>query len=403
MALVKFYRGKRAKYNETTHLDGIYFALDTNEIIVNGEAFGYYSADHKEISTVEYTAPNVITITYTNGESDTVSLQMAVAGESVEQSKAGLVSAESIYKLSKIEDGAQVNKIEEIEVDGEAVTLEGKKAKINLLDLKNTVKKQKITAGDNSVTVTEGAEGTTIVTKIKPGGKINVTSEGLEVDQAALTEYIGDNEAIKVTDVPGQNQKKVSLVLNQRAGNILTATADGAYVSIKLKKLEVGPEEKTIASRYGLVGIQADGSEITLNGPTIDIIKDKFLKNVELGTIPAEQPNAGDDALIFTFNLEDGSTKTEYVNLSTFLREAEAGNGIGFSTGSDGVKRYTVKISTASENNSTGQAYLVVDETGLKLVGLNSELSAIKGKLTELEEAAEDLEGAWAEPDKDED
>lgn len=378
MALVKFYRGVRAKYNETTHIDGIYFALDTHEIIVNGDAFGYYSADHKEITTVEFTAPDIITITYANGESDTVTLQTAEAGETAEQSKAGIISKEHIYKLSKIEDGAQVNVIEKVKVDGVEVSVQDKEVDIDLTPLKDTIKKQKVVAGDTSVTIVEETEGTKVSVKVKPGGSINVTETGLEVDQSALTEYVGDNEGIKVTEVPGENKKKINLILNPREGNILSATTDGAYASVKLKKLEVGPEETTIASRYGLVGIQADGTEITISGPTIDIIKDKFLKNVELGTIPAEQPNAGDDALIFTFNLEDGSTKTEYVNLSTFLREAEAGNGIEFITGDDQVKRYTIKISAASEKDSSAQPYLVVDETGLKLVGLNAELEAIK-------------------------
>ena len=40
MAQVKFYRSLKEKYNESTHLDGIYFATDTFEIIVNNKTYG---------------------------------------------------------------------------------------------------------------------------------------------------------------------------------------------------------------------------------------------------------------------------------------------------------------------------------------------------------------------------
>lgn len=40
MAQLKFYRGLKANYvAETTHKDGIYFATDTNEILMNGRAY----------------------------------------------------------------------------------------------------------------------------------------------------------------------------------------------------------------------------------------------------------------------------------------------------------------------------------------------------------------------------
>ena len=40
MAQLKFYRGLKANYvAETTHKDGIYFATDTNEILMNGKAY----------------------------------------------------------------------------------------------------------------------------------------------------------------------------------------------------------------------------------------------------------------------------------------------------------------------------------------------------------------------------
>ena len=40
MAQVKFYRGKYANYNKTTHKDGIFFAGDKHLIIMNGVEYG---------------------------------------------------------------------------------------------------------------------------------------------------------------------------------------------------------------------------------------------------------------------------------------------------------------------------------------------------------------------------
>lgn len=37
---VNFYRGVSAGYNKTTHADGIYFATDTRQILMNGQAYG---------------------------------------------------------------------------------------------------------------------------------------------------------------------------------------------------------------------------------------------------------------------------------------------------------------------------------------------------------------------------
>lgn len=409
MALVKFYRGLRQNYNVMAHLDGLYFALDTKEVLVNGDAYGYYPGDHREVESVDYTAPDTIVITYTNGESDTVTLQQAEAGDSVENSKAGIIGKEDIHKLSQIESGAQVNIIEKVKVNGTPLTVNEKEVNIDLSGIENTIEKNKVVAGDTSVTVVEGSTAggsitpTTVAVKIKSGSAINLTPEGLEVDKSAREKYIGDGKAIVVdTSADSNNQKKVSLNLNSKTGNILTATTDGLFASVKLKALDVAPEETTIASRYGLVGLTPDGQEINVGDVTIDIMKDKFLKNVELGTIPAGQPSAGDDALVFTFLLEDGTESVRYVNVSTFLREAEAGDGIQFVTGSDGVKRYTVKIDTAaSEKNSSSVSYLQLTADGLKLVGLNAEIEALKTQMTaDLSTAIEEAFG-WYEADED--
>ena len=52
MAELKFYRGIKAKYSEEEHKDGIYFATDKHEIILNGESYGLeLDQDVSEVGT----------------------------------------------------------------------------------------------------------------------------------------------------------------------------------------------------------------------------------------------------------------------------------------------------------------------------------------------------------------
>ena len=52
MALVKFFRGLKANYvPATTHADSIYFATDTQELLLNGTAYGLSKADLAHLNT----------------------------------------------------------------------------------------------------------------------------------------------------------------------------------------------------------------------------------------------------------------------------------------------------------------------------------------------------------------
>lgn len=62
---IQFIKGLRANYNETLYRDGIYFAENTGEILVNGVAYGLstltkneiYQAINSKIASVEFTIP----------------------------------------------------------------------------------------------------------------------------------------------------------------------------------------------------------------------------------------------------------------------------------------------------------------------------------------------------------
>ena len=71
MSTVKFYRGLKAAYSEVKHKDGIYFATDKGEILVNGTSYGLGSdtldnlnnAIKARVQGVEFVAPDTTKVT----------------------------------------------------------------------------------------------------------------------------------------------------------------------------------------------------------------------------------------------------------------------------------------------------------------------------------------------------
>lgn len=98
MAQVKFYRGLKEKYNESTHLDGIYFATDTFEIIVNNKTYG--GTKSATVSEISYDKPSH-KFTIVKGDGSSVELSLPVT----DGTNAGLMSAEDKKKLDAVLEG----------------------------------------------------------------------------------------------------------------------------------------------------------------------------------------------------------------------------------------------------------------------------------------------------------
>lgn len=98
MAQVKFYRGLKEKYNEFTHLDGIYFATDTFEIIVNNKTYG--GTKSATVSEISYDEPSH-KFTIVKGDGSSVELSLPVT----DGTNAGLMSAEDKKKLDAVLEG----------------------------------------------------------------------------------------------------------------------------------------------------------------------------------------------------------------------------------------------------------------------------------------------------------
>lgn len=112
MALVKFFRGSKANYEAGgKHLDAVYFAKDTKELLLNGVAYGLSSdelssineAIATKVATIEFTEPS--TIVFKDGNDETV--QTITIAEAT-QDQAGLMSADDKAKLDGLKSGSEL-------------------------------------------------------------------------------------------------------------------------------------------------------------------------------------------------------------------------------------------------------------------------------------------------------
>lgn len=117
MAQVKFFRGAAASYNAAKHADAIYFATDSHELILNEVSYGLSDDNaallNNAITGVEWVSPD--TLRFTRGEGKAY---VEAVFPSADESTAGLMAVAHVVKLKGIEEGAQVNDIESISVDG---------------------------------------------------------------------------------------------------------------------------------------------------------------------------------------------------------------------------------------------------------------------------------------------
>ena len=237
MALVKFYRGTREKYDAGSHADGVYFSTDTGEIIMNDVAYGYNAADHREVSAVDYVAPDTITVTYANGESDVVTLQTAVAGGTAEESTPGLISADDIYNLAKvqedlareIEDRTAADEAlqESVNSTGDAVAAEQERAEAAEQALQDTIDAMDV--ADNAVvgeyvTAVSQEDGVISVSRSAIVLDYNSGTKVLQLKNGDGTEFggIDASEFIKDGMIESasfdSDTSKISLVFNTDSG-----------------------------------------------------------------------------------------------------------------------------------------------------------------------------------------
>ena len=117
-------------------------------------------------------------------------------------------------------------------------------------------------------------------------------------------------------------------------------------------------------------------------GARINIYKDSSLKDVEL-TDHDDSGHTG-QFLMFTYILEDGTEKVEYLDVSQFLVEAEFKDGLVVNNAGE----VRVKIDPTSE------VYITVSPSGLKITGIDAIADALAAETIARENADTRLETA---------
>lgn len=377
MALVKFFRGLKANYvPATTHADSIYFATDTQELLLNNKAYGLSTADLGKLNTAVdsidwYIDKNTVYIKARNiggTEEKYTSIPLAAADH------AGLMSMGHFSGLTtlmgdKDTAGSVANQVEtaktvligNADTDTAASnTIAGAKKYADSLDsamdkrvdaLEAAVGKggsveTQINAAIDKLDVPEiGGTGKVITTVSETDGKIAATAIDLTAANVAAESTLVSDNAVAVTGATVKDQ------IASLAASIKTVSKDAKSYSVKkLTEDEVTAlGESNVREAYKLIdkgGAQA--------GDIIKIYKDSSLKSVALNN----------QTLNFTYILDDGSESTVGVDVSNFLAESEFKNGL------EVVNHVVnVKVDAASEN------FLTVGAAGVKLSGVQAAIN----------------------------
>ena len=109
MAQLKFYRGLKANYvAETTHKDGIYFATDTNEILMNGKAYTGALASGKVVTNVSLSADkSKLVVTYSDSTTTEIEVGSGKYTSAIEDKELA-----TLEKLGGIAKGTKVSDLE---------------------------------------------------------------------------------------------------------------------------------------------------------------------------------------------------------------------------------------------------------------------------------------------------
>lgn len=286
---VSFLRGLYVNYDATQFEDGIYFATDRKIIIVNGIEYGLDATQaailEKAILSVSYTSPNILNFTHKDGDVSTITLTTASSQTD------GLMPKEKFIQVDSNTD--------------------------RITELESTTTKQRVTAADKSLVITESTNGTTAKVNIKPNQAVVLdTTNGIGL-------------SIATTD------------------KILTQTSAGLIANVSIDKVTTGLTAN-VREQYNIIG-----KDNTILG-SIPVYKDSTL----LSAVRDGQ------SIVYTYILEDGTEKVVTIDMSDFILESEYADGLQVI---DGV--ISVKKDAASES------YLTVSPEGIKLSGITNAIT----------------------------
>lgn len=403
MALVKFYRGLYAKYDSTTHADGVYFATDKQLILMNGTEYGGVNMSQFEgfvkdvnvsgntltfkkdvggvwtdtsLTLVEAADNSVVVGDGTNGASVKVNVK-SVTGDGLKLGDDGLYVDLSV--LNGNGDGSITKKVNDAiaKLDVSDSAVQGSFVKsVSETDGKISVSKGTVGSTNKTVTV-GGTDGNVDLAVNVDGTSIVVDSSTgkLSVANSALIEYVG-SEAIKVSEV-SDGKKTISLGINT-SDKVLTQSENGLLTNISLSYDSTAKEIK-------LFGKDSSAPISTIDAS--DFIKDGMLAGETVFTATAASQEVtintqkhtftgltvGNTYIAFIFKIEGKTTSYSWdkLDVTTLVDVYKNGDGLNLDTTTN---TFSVK------KDSTDEGYLSVSANGIKVSGVNSAIAAAKAE-----------------------
>ena len=172
------------------------------------------------------------------------------------------------------------------------------------------------------------------------------TSKKIKVADSALTQYFGDEKTIHA---------EVDATTNKKTFNTL----------LKIVK-NANPSETEVKEEYFLA--DAEGTAIT-GADTIKIYKDSHIVSI---TYITDSGDTHYQNLEYVYIDASGATKTEYVDISSLVLEAEFASGL---TIENHVARGVVDPASEKDSQDTPVDFLTVGADGFKISGIKDEIN----------------------------
>lgn len=264
---VKFFRGPKANYvASSTHLDAIYFAVDTKELLVNNVAYGFSTLDAAAQETMikgyvkSVTFDGVSKFTFTDGNGNNTEHTIPVASATSN----GLMSKEHFAKLEALPTNdslnTQINAIAQSVADEADRASKAEAANKALIDANaEAIAKNKEDIA-TLLGTEEGGQGGTINDRIDAAKSeiIGTASEGYKTLGEVETKLKAEEQARSEADTTHTNN---IAAINTELGDKSSATiaATSVWGAIEELESEASTANQGLTDKIGQVESKVDG------------------------------------------------------------------------------------------------------------------------------------------------
>lgn len=389
MALVKFFRGKRANYNtdsqgtkKTEVLNGIYFITDEHCIMMNGTQYGgvdnaMFNGFIKDVDV----EGNVLSFKKdVNGTWTDVSIKLLEAADN--SIVVGDILKDGVVKDGVVKDGSTIKVNVKAVGDADGLKLGADGLYVDLTKTTKSItdeaaradaaekankaaieqeKNDRIAAINGLNAEIKGGDGKFIQSVKEENGVIAAVEADLTAAAVAYNKT-GDNVIAKATNVSAAIKELDAKVAANK-------DAELTYQTVKLTAEEVTAiGDVNVKEAYKVVSVNKEGTKTTV-GDIIKIYKDSSLKSIEYTEVNDKSKKG--QFLKYVYTLADGTEKTVYVDMSKLVDQAEVEKGIQAIDG-----KLSIKL---AEGNEAG--FLTVDANGLKLSGVQTAINTAKNEV----------------------